>query len=41
MLNDMTVSPFGKFEKNRADFLDPELGQKYWEWSEEQVKSYR
>jgi hypothetical protein len=35
-----SVSPFGKVEPARKDLLDPELGKKYWEWSEEQVKPY-
>ncbi|KAL2858456.1 hypothetical protein BJY01DRAFT_150 [Aspergillus pseudoustus] len=34
------VSPFGKIEPARKDLLDPELGRKYWEWSETQVKPY-
>jgi len=28
------VSPFGKVEPACKDLLDPELGRKYWEWSE-------
>ncbi|SCV47118.1 related to dehydrogenases with different specificities (related to short-chain alcohol dehydrogenases) [Fusarium fujikuroi] len=35
------VSPFGKIEPCRKDFLDPELGKKYWEWTEEQVNKYK
>ncbi|PVH72029.1 short-chain dehydrogenase [Cadophora sp. DSE1049] len=34
------VAPFGKVEKGRKDFLDPQLGKQYWEWSEEQVQLY-
>ncbi|KAH7007918.1 hypothetical protein B0J12DRAFT_85079 [Macrophomina phaseolina] len=34
------ISPFGKVEKMRKDLEDPELGRKYWEWSEEQVRQY-
>ncbi|KAH8597150.1 short-chain dehydrogenase [Bisporella sp. PMI_857] len=34
------VSPFGKKEEPRKDLVEPELGRKYWEWSEEQVKPY-
>ncbi|KAH8676576.1 short-chain dehydrogenase [Tricladium varicosporioides] len=34
------VSPFGKKEAPRKDLVVPELGKKYWEWSEKQVKPY-
>ncbi|GAM40129.1 short-chain dehydrogenase [Talaromyces pinophilus] len=34
------ISPFGKIEPARKDLLDPDLGRKYWEWSEAQVKPY-
>jgi hypothetical protein len=34
------VCPFGKVEKPRKDLVEPELGKKYWEWSEAQVKPY-
>ena len=34
------VTPFGKIEKVRKDFLDIELGKRYWEWSEEQIQPY-
>lgn len=34
------VAPFGKVEAVRKDFLDPELGRRYWEWSEAQVEPY-
>jgi hypothetical protein len=36
----LPVSPFGKIETVRKDMVDPELGGKFWEWSEEQVKPY-
>ncbi|CEJ91607.1 hypothetical protein VHEMI07309 [[Torrubiella] hemipterigena] len=32
--------PFGKVEPIRADLAEAEIGKKYWEWSEEQVKQY-
>ncbi|KAG5762625.1 hypothetical protein H9Q72_009289 [Fusarium xylarioides] len=35
------VSPFGKVEPCRKDLLDPDLGKKYWEWTEEQVNKYK
>lgn len=34
------VSPFGRVEAGRQDLLEPELGKKYWEWTETQVKPY-
>ncbi|VZI09784.1 unnamed protein product [Fusarium fujikuroi] len=34
------VSPFGKVEKIRKDFVEPELGSKFWNWTMEQVKTY-
>ncbi|KAF5651364.1 short-chain alcohol dehydrogenases/reductase [Fusarium tjaetaba] len=34
------VSPFGKVEKIRKDFVEPDLGSKFWEWTMEQVKPY-
>lgn len=34
------VSPFGKVEPARKDLLDPELGRKYWEWSEAQIRPF-
>ncbi|KAK9373440.1 uncharacterized protein V1513DRAFT_432845 [Lipomyces chichibuensis] len=34
------VSPYGKLEPVRKDFLDRDLCRKYWEWSETQVKPY-
>ncbi|KAI1028182.1 hypothetical protein LB504_012493 [Fusarium proliferatum] len=34
------VSPFGKVEKIRKDFVEPELGSKFWDWTMEQVKPY-
>jgi NAD(P)-dependent dehydrogenase (short-subunit alcohol dehydrogenase family) len=39
--NGTWVVPYGKIEEQRKDFLDPELGRKYWDWSEQQVKQYR
>jgi NAD(P)-dependent dehydrogenase (short-subunit alcohol dehydrogenase family) len=37
---DKWVTPFGKKEKPRADLVEPELGRKYWAWSEAQVEKY-
>jgi hypothetical protein len=37
---DHTVAPFGRFVPIREDLLDPSLGKKYWDWTEEQVKVY-
>ncbi|GFG26086.1 uncharacterized oxidoreductase C736.13 [Aspergillus udagawae] len=34
------VAPFGRFVPIREDLLDPSLGKKYWDWTEEQVKKY-
>jgi len=34
------VSPFGKVGPARKDLLDPELGRKYWEWSEAQIRPF-
>lgn len=34
------VSPFGKIEKIRKDLVEPQLGEKFWNWSLEQVKPY-
>jgi hypothetical protein len=34
------ASPFGKIEKIRKDFVDPEVGEKFWEWTMAQVRSY-
>ncbi|KAK6222189.1 short-chain dehydrogenase [Colletotrichum tabaci] len=34
------VIPYGRLASGRADLLDTELGKKYWEWVEEQVKPY-
>ncbi|KAJ4033199.1 short-chain alcohol dehydrogenase [Fusarium oxysporum] len=34
------VSPFGKVENIRKDFVEPELGSKFWDWTVEQVKPY-
>jgi hypothetical protein len=35
------VVPFGKHAPVPAALVDPELGRKYWEWTEEQVRPYR
>ncbi|KAK9320878.1 hypothetical protein V1517DRAFT_328031 [Lipomyces orientalis] len=34
------VAPFGRLTRGPTDLFDPELGRKYWEWSEEQIKPY-
>ncbi|GKZ35278.1 hypothetical protein AbraIFM66950_005872 [Aspergillus brasiliensis] len=34
------VSPFGKVEKVRKDLVDSTLGEKFWDWSLQQVKPY-
>ncbi|KAH7176740.1 short-chain dehydrogenase [Dactylonectria macrodidyma] len=34
------VSPFGKKEAPRKDLVEPDLGRKYWEWCETQVRPY-
>ncbi|CAI7609154.1 hypothetical protein N7533_000553 [Penicillium manginii] len=34
------VSPFGKLEKVRKDLVEPALGEKFWDWTLEQVKPY-
>jgi hypothetical protein len=34
------VSPFGKKEAPREDLVENSLGEKYWDWSENQVKLY-
>ncbi|KAH7020764.1 uncharacterized protein B0I36DRAFT_296199 [Microdochium trichocladiopsis] len=34
------VSPFGKVEPVRKDLVEPEIGQKFWEWSMQQVKPF-
>lgn len=34
------VSPFGKLEKVRKDLVEPALGEKFWDWSLQQVKPY-
>ncbi|KAF5562480.1 hypothetical protein FPHYL_5674 [Fusarium phyllophilum] len=39
--NGCWASPFGKVEPCRKDLLDPDLGKKYWEWTEEQVDKYK
>jgi NAD(P)-dependent dehydrogenase (short-subunit alcohol dehydrogenase family) len=35
------IVPFGKHAPVPAALVDPELGRKYWEWTEEQVRPYR
>jgi NAD(P)-dependent dehydrogenase (short-subunit alcohol dehydrogenase family) len=37
---DKWITPFGRKEKPRADLVEPELGRKYWAWSEAQVEKY-
>ncbi|KAI9150455.1 Short-chain dehydrogenase/reductase pkfC [Paramyrothecium foliicola] len=37
---DLWITPFGRKEQPRPDLVEPELGRKYWEWSEAQVKAY-
>ncbi|MCJ1282869.1 hypothetical protein MMC26_002195 [Xylographa opegraphella] len=34
------VAPWGRLVPGRKDLHEPELGRKYWEWTEEQVKPY-
>ncbi|KAH8898811.1 short-chain dehydrogenase [Thozetella sp. PMI_491] len=34
------VAPFGRLEDCRADLMEEQLGKKFWEWSEEQIKPY-
>ncbi|WYZ42100.1 hypothetical protein EsH8_V_000995 [Colletotrichum jinshuiense] len=34
------IIPFGRLASGRADLLEKELGKKYWEWAEEQIKPY-
>lgn len=36
----LLVSPFGKLEKVRKDLVEPALGEKFWDWTLEQVKPY-
>ncbi|KAH7127746.1 hypothetical protein B0J13DRAFT_564463 [Dactylonectria estremocensis] len=38
--NGSWVSPFGKKEAARKDLVEPDLGRKYWEWCETQVRPY-
>lgn len=40
ILTDLAVIPFGRLASGRADLLEKELGKKYWEWAEEQIKPY-
>ncbi|KAM0323861.1 hypothetical protein ACHAQA_008441 [Verticillium albo-atrum] len=37
---DKWITPFGKREEPRPDVVEPELGRKYWNWSEDQVKPF-
>ncbi|KAE8334390.1 hypothetical protein BDV24DRAFT_170238 [Aspergillus arachidicola] len=34
------VAPFGRLMQCRQDLLDPELGKRFWEWSENQISPY-
>ncbi|KAE8340681.1 hypothetical protein BDV24DRAFT_164157 [Aspergillus arachidicola] len=34
------VAPFGRFVSIREDLLDPSLGERYWDWTEDQVREY-
>jgi hypothetical protein len=34
------VIPPGKLVSGRADLFDRELSERFWEWTEEQVKAY-
>ncbi|EFZ00865.1 short-chain dehydrogenase [Metarhizium robertsii ARSEF 23] len=36
----MFIAPWGRLVNARKDLFDPELGKRYWEWTEEQVKPY-
>ncbi|KAH7312660.1 retinol dehydrogenase [Stachybotrys elegans] len=35
-----TVTPFGHKEQPRADLLDVTMAKKFWDWTEDQVRSY-
>ncbi|CAH0002541.1 unnamed protein product [Clonostachys byssicola] len=37
---DLWITPFGRKAEPRRDLVDPELGRKYWEWSEVQVRPF-
>ncbi|EGY16108.1 retinol dehydrogenase [Verticillium dahliae VdLs.17] len=37
---DKWITPFGRREEPRADIVEPELGKRYWDWSEDQVRSF-
>ncbi|KAJ9360160.1 hypothetical protein C8Q69DRAFT_466861 [Paecilomyces variotii] len=34
------IAPFGRLSTARGDLLDPALGKRYWEWTNEQVQTY-
>ncbi|KAG8414932.1 hypothetical protein J3458_008825 [Metarhizium acridum] len=38
--SEMFIAPWGRLVNARKDLFDPELGKRYWEWTEEQVKPY-
>jgi hypothetical protein len=40
MLTSRAVIPPGKLVSGRADLFDRELSERFWEWTEEQVKAY-
>lgn len=40
MRKPLAVSPYGKVEETRKDFREPEIGEGFWKWSEEQVRQY-
>ncbi|RXG42280.1 hypothetical protein VDGE_07272 [Verticillium dahliae] len=37
---DKWITPFGRREEPRADIVEPELGKRYWDWCEDQVRSF-
>ncbi|VUC25209.1 unnamed protein product [Clonostachys rosea] len=37
---DLWITPFGRKAEPRKDLVEPELGRKYWEWSEAQVRPF-
>ncbi|KFA73701.1 hypothetical protein S40288_09850, partial [Stachybotrys chartarum IBT 40288] len=37
---DKWITPFGHKEEPRPDALDPELGRKFWDWTEAELKPY-
>ena len=40
VLTRLSVAPYGRLVPGRTDLLDEELGKRYWEWTEEQVRQY-